>query len=282
MGWLVEKFSRLTQIARNTAPIVHSTTDIRTKNNMRFINRKTLAIAGAAVALVALGSTGTAVAGGLIGSSDIQDDSIRSVDIKDGKVKYADMSLKLQKMLAQHATNGKNGTDVDPAVLQDLRDRIHALEGTDATGHDINTNWVVGEDGGPATIVDANTVRLDSADQGYSYASIKNLDLQAEASTVIEYTYRLSDGAVAAAGAPRLKIVIGGVSYSSVHQINPNYGTQNPDGSFTVSVVATSLNNNSANQNPNGSITRSSLIYEGTGSIEFTNVKIDGQQISFK
>lgn len=249
---------------------------------MRFINRKTLAIAGAAVALVALGSTGTAVAGGLIGSSDIEDGSIRSVDIKDGKVKFADLSPKLQKMLAQHATNGKNGTDVDPAVLQDLRDRIHALEGTDATGHDINTNWVVGEDGGPATIVDANTVRLDSADQGYSYASIKNLDLQAEASTVIQYTYRLSDGAVPAAGAPRLKIVIGGVSYSSVHQINPNYGTQNPDGSFTVSVIATSLNNNSANQNPNGTITRSSLIYEGTGSIQFTDVTIDGQQISFK
>ena len=56
---------------------------------MRFINRKTLAIAGAAAALVAVGSTGTAVAGSLIGSSDIQDDSIRSIDIKDGSVKRA-------------------------------------------------------------------------------------------------------------------------------------------------------------------------------------------------
>jgi hypothetical protein len=254
---------------------------------MRFINRKTLAIAGSAVALVALGSTGTAVAGSLIGSSDIQDNSIRSVDIKDGSVKRADLSNPINRALAKigkdgvNGKDGKNGTDVDAAVLQDLRDRIDTLEGNGATGHDINTNWVVGEDGGPATIVDATTVRLDSADQGYSYASIKNLDLQAEASTVIQYTYRLSDGAVPAAGAPRLKIVIGGVSYSSVHQINPNYGTQNPDGSFTVSVIATSLNN-LATPNPNGSITRSSLIYEGTGSIEFTNVKIDGQQISFK
>ena len=38
---------------------------------MRFINRKTLALAGAAAALVAVGSTGTAVANSLIGSADI-------------------------------------------------------------------------------------------------------------------------------------------------------------------------------------------------------------------
>lgn len=171
---------------------------------------------------------------------------------------------------------------MDATVLQDLRDRIDALEGNSSTGHDINTNWVVGDEGGPATIVDPNTVKLDSADQGYSYASIKNLDLQVEAATVIEYTYRLSEGAVPAAGAPRLKIVIDGVAYSSVHQINPNYGHDNGDGTFTVSAIATSLNDNSAHQNPNGSITRASLIYEGTGSIEFSNVVIDGQPISFK
>ena len=64
---------------------------------MRFINRKTLAIAGAAVALVAVGSTGTAVAGSLIGSADIEDGSIRSVDIKDGKVKLDDLSPRFRR-----------------------------------------------------------------------------------------------------------------------------------------------------------------------------------------
>ncbi len=74
---------------------------------------------------------------------------------------------------------------------------------------------------------------------------------------------------------------VDGVAYSSVHQINPNYGHDNGDGTSTVSAIATSLNDNSARQNPNGSITRASLIYEGTGSIEFSNVVINGQPISF-
>ena len=48
---------------------------------MRFINRKTLALAGAAAALIAVGSTGTAVAGSLIGSADIKDGSVKARDL---------------------------------------------------------------------------------------------------------------------------------------------------------------------------------------------------------
>ena len=80
---------------------------------MRFINRKTLAIAGAAVALVALSSTGTAVAGSLIGSSDIQDDSIRSVDVKDGSLKRADLSNPVNRALARITKDGVEGPRVD-------------------------------------------------------------------------------------------------------------------------------------------------------------------------
>jgi hypothetical protein len=76
---------------------------------MRFINRKTLAIAGVAAALVAVGSTGTAVAGSLIGSSDIQDGSIRSVDIKDGSVKRADLSNPINRALAHIGKDGVQG-----------------------------------------------------------------------------------------------------------------------------------------------------------------------------
>ena len=78
---------------------------------MRFINRKTLAIAGAAVALVAVASTGTAVAGSLIGSSDIQDDSIRSIDVKDGSVKRADLSNPINRALARIGKDGVTGKD---------------------------------------------------------------------------------------------------------------------------------------------------------------------------
>jgi hypothetical protein len=68
---------------------------------MRFINRKTLALAGAAAALVAVSSTGTALAGDLIGSADIKDGSIHKVDLSKG------VSAKLAKI----GTPGKDGKD---------------------------------------------------------------------------------------------------------------------------------------------------------------------------
>src|SRR4051812_9234823 len=73
---------------------------------MRFINRKTLALAGAAAALVAVGSTSGAVAGHLVGSADIRDGSIRSVDIKDGHVRTSDLSADTVAKL-----QGKDGKD---------------------------------------------------------------------------------------------------------------------------------------------------------------------------
>jgi len=76
---------------------------------MRFINRKTLALGGAAIALVAVGSTGTSVAANLIGSTDIQDGSIRSVDIKDGHVKAKDLSP--QAVASLKGKDGKDGKD---------------------------------------------------------------------------------------------------------------------------------------------------------------------------
>jgi len=68
---------------------------------MRFINRKTLAIAGAAAALVAVGSTGTAVAGSLIGSADIKDGAVHGVDLSKG----------INAKLAKTGAPGKDGRD---------------------------------------------------------------------------------------------------------------------------------------------------------------------------
>jgi hypothetical protein len=76
---------------------------------MRFINRKHLALVGAAAALVAASSTGTAVAGHLIGSADIENGSIRSVDIKDGDVRAKDLSDATIAKL--HGKDGKDGKD---------------------------------------------------------------------------------------------------------------------------------------------------------------------------
>jgi hypothetical protein len=79
---------------------------------MRFINRKTAALAGAAAALVAVGSTTTAVAGNLIGSADIENGSIRSVDIKDGNIHAKDLSAgTLAKFQGKDGKDGKDDKD---------------------------------------------------------------------------------------------------------------------------------------------------------------------------
>jgi hypothetical protein len=51
---------------------------------------------GAAVLIATLGATGSAVAGHLVNSGDIKDDSVRSRDIHDGTVKQEDLSDALQ------------------------------------------------------------------------------------------------------------------------------------------------------------------------------------------
>jgi len=68
---------------------------------MRFINLKTVALAGAAAALVAVGSAGTSVAGNLVGSADIKDGSVHGVDLSKG------LNAKLKKTPAP----GKDGKD---------------------------------------------------------------------------------------------------------------------------------------------------------------------------
>ncbi len=254
---------------------------------MKFRN-VAFASTAAVIAAVAIGS-GAAQATSLITGKDVKDGSIHRVDLGAGinhrldrvATSGAQGAQGVQGPKGDQGPKGEPGKDADPSVLQHLSDRISALESDANNGHDINTNWLPGEDGGPATIANPNAVVLDAADQGYSYASIKNLDLYVEADAHIQYTYRLTDGATAAAGSPRLKVVINGVSYSSVNQINPDYGHDNGDGTYTVDAVMTVLTDNSQGHNPRGTITRASLIHEGIGSVEFTSVSIDGQPISF-
>ena len=90
---------------------------------------------------------------------------------------------------------------------------------------------------------------------------------------------------LSARGAPRIQIRVNGVKYSSAHQINPDYGHDNGDGTFTVKAVATTMNDNSATAEPRGvPSSRASLVYDyqDKGTVTFTNVVIDGQPISFK
>ena len=249
-------------------------------------NRITAVVAGS-VLVVGIGATG-AVAGDLIGSSDIRDGGVHQVDLGaglQGRIENKATDRQVEGLKAQLAGY--------QSELSDLEDRVAALEGASATGADVNTNWVPGPG---ASIPAANTVVLDTRntpddpetgwnDSHTSYASIRNLDLPVSKGSVIEFTYQLAEGAQTGWGAPRVQIRVNGVTYSSAHQINPDYGQENADGTFTISVPATSMNDNSATQVPEGTITRATLAYDHQptpGVVTFTNLVIDGQPISFQ
>jgi hypothetical protein len=288
--------------------------DVTTFNNsgepMMKLNRTTAVAIGAAI--LVSGSVGVASADDvakLIGSKDIKDGSVQVRDLtnravtklsgadgkdgKDGKDGAAaakgDTGAKGEKgdtgatgAKGDTGPAGVAGKDADMSVIHALEARVAALEANAGTGSDVNTNW---ENGLGATVVDANTVLLDSRNEdGYAYASIRNLDLPVSKGSVIEFTYRLENGAATGWGAPRIQIRINGATYSTAHQINPDYGHANGDGTFTIEAVATSMNDNSATVNPEGTITRASVVYDyqAKGTVTFTNVVIDGQPISFK
>ena len=276
-------------------------------------NRISAVVAGSAV-LVAIGAT-SAVAGNLIGSEDIRDGSVHRVDLgnginaridnkaTDGQVNglagrvtelegdsessatdVESLQTRLQELEGDSTSSETrtNALETRIADLEKLVTRVEKLEGDSATGSDVNTNWV---DGLGASIVDGNTTVLDSRnDDGYAYSTIANLDLPISKGSVIEFTYKLDNGAHIGWGAPRVQIRVNGVTYSSAHQINPDYGVENGDGSFTVKAIATSMNDNSATQVPEGTITRASLVYDylDKGTVTFTNLVIDGHPISFQ
>ncbi len=176
---------------------------------MQFKNVAVLSTAGV-IAALALGAGG-AYAANQIGSAGIKNDSVRSIDVKDQTLRVRD--------LRPGAVTRLQGKGTDTSALEA---RIADLEANAANGSDINTNWA---NGLGATIVDANTVELDSRnDDGYAFASIDNLDLPISEGAEIEFTYRLDNGAAFGWGAPRIQFYVNGVKYSSAHQVTPEYG----------------------------------------------------------
>src|SRR5690348_12054835 len=69
----------------------------------------TIATVLGASAFIAVGATGTAVAGHLVGSGGIKNDSIRSVDIHDGGVHADDLGSGLSREIANGNKNDLKG-----------------------------------------------------------------------------------------------------------------------------------------------------------------------------
>jgi hypothetical protein len=86
--------------------------------------RTLIAGLGVAAALVFASTTG-AVASGLIGSKDIKNDSVRSIDVKDGTLRVKDLRPHAVQVLKGH--DGKNGVDgVDGKDGRDGKDGTNA------------------------------------------------------------------------------------------------------------------------------------------------------------
>ncbi|MBF4765450.1 hypothetical protein ISU07_20150 [Nocardioides islandensis] len=250
-------------------------------------HRQALTVVTAA-AVLALTAGGGAVAGSLITSKDIQDKTIRGVDIhknavktqkvKDGSLRLSDLNAKARAAIEKAGPAGKDGKDADPAKIKALEAQIAALEtrvtkleAQDASG--VNTNWAAGQG---STIVDAHTVRLVLAagNNAGTSVEIQNLDLPVQATKTVTFTYKLENGAQYTTGAPRVFIEIGGTYYNTFDADPTDAGTANGDGTFTKTWTIP----------VNGRVGNAGIVYDNNipGTVTVKNLTISGQLISFQ
>jgi hypothetical protein len=242
------------------------------------VRGRSLAVVAAATVL-ALAAGGGAVAGSLITSKNIQDKTIRGVDIhknaiktqkvKDGSLRLSDLNKKALATINKPADLSKV-TALETKVAA-LESRIAKLEAQDASG--VNTNWAAGQG---STIVDANTVRLVLAAGNAAGTSveIQNLDLPVQATKTVAFTYKLENGAQYTTGAPRVFVEINGTYYNTFDAAPADPGTANADGTFTKTWTIP----------VNGRVGNAGIVYDNNipGTVTVKNLTISGQLISFK
>ena len=222
----------------------------------------------AAAGFFAVGSIGGAVAAGQIGSASITNESVRSLDLKDGAAVGED---DLKPGLAGKIAAAEESAELAAlqAQVNSLTTQVSALQADDESG--VNKNWVANAG---AEILDANTVVVSNAGTpAGSSVEIVNLDLPVQATKTVEFTYELADGAVYGGGSPRLFLEING-DYVNTFDSNPDdAGTDNGDGTFTKTWTIPS----------NGRVGNAGVVQDsGTGSITVSDLVISGTPISFQ
>src|ERR1044072_5273879 len=96
----------------------------------RILNSRLTAV-GAGAAVLALLAGGAGFAAGQINSGDIQNNSVRSVDLKDGDIRPKDLHKSVLKGTATDADVNKlaNAIVAQNDTIEDLTDRVEELEG---------------------------------------------------------------------------------------------------------------------------------------------------------
>ena len=226
---------------------------------MGISKNKLVLLASAGMLTVGLGTTG-AVAAGMVGSNGITNNSIRSVDIRDGGVRYKDL---------HSSVTGK---------FADLQSQIDALEArvADLENSSTSATWEPNNPG--AVIVDENTVALTIADGGATSIETDNLNVPVQAGDVISFDIELKNGATCTAGAPRMFVEVGGTYYNSYDDQTGCAGDSAPSGTNTNDGTVTFT------VGQNGRIGQAGLVYDNgiAGTVEFSNVTIDGNPVTFQ
>ena len=116
---------------------------------MRIRNNRVAAVAIGTTVLVALGSAGGAVAAGMVGSLDIRNESIRSVDIKDGQVRLSDINDRAEAQLrgkdGVDGVDGKDGAKGEPGVANIEADGPYPGATELKDGDNSTAKWAAGK-----------------------------------------------------------------------------------------------------------------------------------------
>ena len=226
---------------------------MRTNTKVRL---RTVGISAGVLMLTA----GGAYAAGEIDSRDIADESVRSVDLRDGRaVGSADLRPELENRIAN------------------LEDRVTALENEGTDGGIQAAVWRDAQpDDSSEVTIDATSITVDLAAEDAppagagASAETNDLGVDVQAGDVIAFDLDLGEGTVCQASNLRMFVAVNGEFINS--------GDGNPDacggedGRVEFSVPS------------NGSIRQAGFVNDGNtpGSATFSNLTIDGQAVPFE
>jgi hypothetical protein len=237
----------------------------------RVLNSRMAAV-GAGATVLALLAGGAGYAAGQIDSRDIKNNSVRSVDVKNGTLTKNDLN---RSVLAGTATRAQitrlaNAIVAQNQTIADLTDRIEALEDQDQSG--VNTNW---EANAGSSIVSESSATLTG---GNTSVEIENLNKFVQAGTTISFTVQFGANAFCVAGAPRVFVEVNGTVYNSFDQATPCANDTAPGAAnntngtidFTVPV--------------NGRIGAAGLVWDNgnAGTVTISNLKIGAEPVKFQ